>query len=178
MPHLLDPGCLLVSMCRRSPGRARAAVPAAARTPGLAARTRHQDPRHRRLRNADLRRDAGHRPATPPQREHAYGSRRGNRRRRRPRAAIPQPGSTLAGLDRYVRQCNKEAKPVTCKYFDTARRITPASIVPVNQCDVPFAEAREFRGDWLDSRGPLECKKDRNQLCRRWGLHCVSRAGP
>ena len=35
-------------------------------------------------------------------------------------------------LMRYIRQYNKEPKPVTWKHFDTTRRITPASIVTVN----------------------------------------------
>ena len=35
-------------------------------------------------------------------------------------------------LMRYIRQYNKDAKPVKWKYFDLARRITPASIVTVH----------------------------------------------
>jgi transposase len=35
-------------------------------------------------------------------------------------------------LMRYIRQYNKEAKPVKWKYFDCTRRITPASIVTVH----------------------------------------------
>src|SRR5438105_2771358 len=35
-------------------------------------------------------------------------------------------------LMRYIRQYNKEAKPVKWKYFDPTRRITPASIVTVH----------------------------------------------
>src|SRR6266704_3548239 len=35
-------------------------------------------------------------------------------------------------LMRYIRQYNKEAKPVKWKYFDPSRRITPASIVTVH----------------------------------------------
>jgi transposase len=35
-------------------------------------------------------------------------------------------------LMRYIRQYNTEAKPVKWKYFDTTRRITPASIVTVH----------------------------------------------
>jgi len=35
-------------------------------------------------------------------------------------------------LMRYIRQYNKEPKPVKWKYFDTTRRITPNSIVTVH----------------------------------------------
>jgi len=35
-------------------------------------------------------------------------------------------------LMRYLRQYNKEPKPVKCKYFDTSRRVTPESIVRVH----------------------------------------------
>lgn len=35
-------------------------------------------------------------------------------------------------LMRYIRQYNKDAKPVKWKYFDTSRRITPGSIVTVH----------------------------------------------
>jgi len=35
-------------------------------------------------------------------------------------------------LMRYIRQYNKQAKPVKWKYFDPSRRITPHSIVTVH----------------------------------------------
>jgi hypothetical protein len=35
-------------------------------------------------------------------------------------------------LMRYIRQYNKNAKPVKWKYFDPSRRITPDSIVTVH----------------------------------------------
>jgi hypothetical protein len=35
-------------------------------------------------------------------------------------------------LMRYIRQYDNNAKPVKWKYFDTTRRIAPASIVTVN----------------------------------------------
>jgi len=43
--------------------------------------------------------------------------------------SVPDPKRKLM---RYIRQYNKQAKPVKWKYFDASRRITPDSIVTVH----------------------------------------------